>query len=39
MMENLTLVEGRFLELLRNLSEQQRKDVIRILEALQQSKA
>lgn len=37
MMENLTQLERLFLELLRSLSDQQRGDVIRILEALQQS--
>lgn len=37
MMENLTQLERLFLELLRSLSDQQREDVIRILEALQQS--
>jgi hypothetical protein len=36
-MENLTLLEYRFLELLRSLNDQQREDVMRILEALRQS--
>jgi hypothetical protein len=39
MMENLTQLELIFLEILRGLSDQQREDVMRILEALQQSKA
>jgi hypothetical protein len=37
MMENLTQLEYLFLELLRSLSDQQREDVMRILEILQQS--
>lgn len=37
MMENLTQLERFFLELLRNLNDQQRGDVMRILEALQPS--
>lgn len=37
MMENLTQLERRFLELLRSLNERQREDVIRIMEALRQS--
>lgn len=36
-MENLTQLERLFLELLRSLNDQQREDVMRILEALQQS--
>ena len=36
-MENLTLLEYRFLELQRSLNDQQREDVMRILEALRQS--
>lgn len=37
MMENLTQLERHFLELLRTLSDKQRKDVLRILEALRKS--
>lgn len=37
MMENLTQLERLFLELLRSLNDQQREDVMRILEAFQQS--
>jgi hypothetical protein len=37
MMENLTQLECLFLVLLRSLSDQQRADVMRILEVLQQS--
>lgn len=36
-MENLTQLEHLFLELLRSLNDQQREDVMRILEALQKS--
>ncbi len=36
-MNNLTELERLFLELLRELSEQRRQDVIRIMEALRQS--
>ncbi len=36
-MQNLTQLERLFLELLRGLNEQQREDVIRIMEALLQS--
>jgi hypothetical protein len=36
-MENLTLLEHLFLHLLRELSEQQRQDMLRIMEVLVQS--
>lgn len=36
-MNNLTELERLFLELLRELDEQRRQDVIRIMEALRQS--
>lgn len=36
-MENLTQLERFFLELLRELNDQQRADILRIMEALQQS--
>lgn len=36
-METLTELEYLFLQLLRELSEQQRKDVLRIMEAFEQS--
>ncbi len=36
-MENLTQLERLFLELLRGLDGQQRADILRIMEALQQS--
>lgn len=36
-MQNLTELERLFLELLRELDEQRRQDVIRIMEALRQS--
>ena len=36
-MENLTTLEDLFLQLLCKLSEQQRQDVLRIMEALVQS--
>lgn len=36
-MENLTQLERLFLELLRGLNDQQRADILRIMEALQQS--
>lgn len=36
-MENLTQLERFFLELLRGLNDQQRADILRIMEALQQS--
>lgn len=36
-METLTQLESLFLQLLRGLSEQQRQDVLRIMEAFEQS--
>lgn len=38
-METLTQLERLFIELLRNLNEQQRADVLRIMEALKQQSA